>query len=71
MGQAVSVGARFVTIGGPARTEHVYKYGRLQMIEEELEKKERLLPQQPHVFPVVNGPEPEEKGGESEVELKE
>ena len=52
--QAVAFGARFIKLGGPVRAEHVSKYRRLQQIEQELEQRGCLAPQEQHVFPVIN-----------------
>jgi len=61
---AVAFRARFLTLGGPARAEHLCKYRRLQQIESELGLKGRLASQEQHVFPVINVIEekPEESG---------
>ncbi|XP_048585413.1 enolase 4 isoform X2 [Nematostella vectensis] len=64
---AVATGARFIRLGGPARMEHVTKHRRMIEIEQILEQNGKLIPQEPHVFPVVNVPE-EEPGDRNEAE---
>lgn len=62
--QAVAFGARFIKLGGPIRAEHVSKYRRLQQIEQELEQRGCLAPQEQHVFPVINVVEQEAEASE-------
>lgn len=61
---AVAFGARFIKLGGPVRAEHVSKYRRLQEIEQELEQRGCLAPQEQHVLPVINVVEQEAEDSE-------
>lgn len=60
----MAFGARFIKLGGPVRAEHVSKYRRLQQIEQDLEQRGCLAPQEQHVFPVINVVEQEAEDSE-------